>query len=185
MSRLNKTISLSLIMITFWAVFWIGNGLDKYFDGDMRARSIPSSTLIDSAGAQTGTIHPMTPTGVFGTTRDGKITEYFDRLSLPDSLSTITLHATGIIETLIGITFLLTAIWLLTPKRIKQRWTKGTKLETTLPNISYKASIIIFALFATADIAWGDRVELWEHSTFIILLILSEQLWQQHQRNKV
>ena len=65
------------VLITYWAIFWFLNGLDKFFN------------------------YPK----FFGKTRDSSFVEYFSRLDLPDWLALFTLDLIGALEVLLGISF--------------------------------------------------------------------------------
>ncbi len=41
----------------------------------------------------------------------------------------------------------------------------------------FEASIAIFLLFTMGDTLFGDRTELWEHGTFMILALVTYDLW--------
>ena len=40
-----------------------------------------------------------------------------------------------------------------------------------------KASIWIFIAFITGDILFGDRIEVWEHGTYLAMTIVTYDLW--------
>lgn len=65
------------VLITYWSIFWLLNGLDKFFN------------------------YPK----FFGKTRDADFVAYFARLDLPDGLALIVLDAIGWLEILLGVSF--------------------------------------------------------------------------------
>ena len=66
------------VLAGFWLVFWLMNGLDKFFNQ---------------------------PT-FFGVTRDGSFIEYFSRIDLPESVALFALYSIGVAEVALGISFI-------------------------------------------------------------------------------
>ncbi len=93
----------------------------------------------------------------FGVTRDEKFVEYFARLQLPPSLALGSLYTCGVAEALLGVGF---AAALATGLRALER-------------LALKASLLIFFTFSVGDVLFGDRMELWEHVTFLVLVLAS------------
>lgn len=93
----------------------------------------------------------------FGVTRDAKFVEYFARLQLPPMVALASLYTCGISEVLLGLGF---AGALATGIR-------------SLERLALKASLLIFFTFSMADVLFGDRMELWEHATFLVLVLAS------------
>ena len=119
------------VLTTYWFLFWFLNGLDKFFN------------------------YPH----FFGVTRDQKFIKYFATLDLPPFVALVSLYAVGILEVLLGISFLVGLLLLHRTRKI------------TLVNL--ELSLFIFLGFSIADILFGDRKELWEHGTYIVLIIIS------------
>jgi hypothetical protein len=134
------------LLFTFWAMFWVLNGLDKFFNG----KAVKDETW--------GSYHK----GWFGVNRDEKFIHYFDRLSLPEELALGSLYTFAVLEVLLGMAFL-SLLFQGTPKVIHRT--------------CFKSSLILFTCFMTGDILFGDRTELWEHGTFMILVIITFQLY--------
>ena len=42
--------------------------------------------------------------------------------------------------------------------------------------------MLIFVLFAIGDNLFGERTELWEHGTFLVLCLITYELWQRADR---
>jgi hypothetical protein len=129
LQRLDARLPLSTLLLAFWSMFWLLNGLDKFFNAP----------------------------GFFGVTRDAAFVEYFGRLNLPPALALTSLYACGISEILLGLCFA-AALVLGAP---------------VLINLCFKGSMVIFITFSTADVLFGDRAELWEHGTFLLLVLAS------------
>jgi len=100
--------------------------------------------------------------GWFGTNRDDKFVHYFDRLDLPEEAALCSLYGFAVLEIILGIAFF-TLLFKRTPKVIHRT--------------CFKASLILFIAFMTGDILFGDRMELWEHGTFMVLVIITFQLY--------
>jgi hypothetical protein len=111
-----------------------------------------------------GTTSPDgTPMGWFGVTRDAKMIGYFGRLYLPEEMAIACLYSLAVVEVIIGLTF----CWLLVSKRTPK----------VVHRMAFKASMLVFLFFSTGDILFGDRAELWEHGTFMILALVSFRLY--------
>jgi hypothetical protein len=107
----------------------------------------------------------------FGVTRDAKMIGYFERLLLPPELAISFLYGIAIFEVMVGLVFLVTLLYPRLPKNIRL--------------LAFKASMLIFAMFSVGDILFGDRAELWEHGTFMILALLSYFLYTLRQQATV
>jgi len=109
--------------------------------------------------------------GWFGVYRDPKMIAYFERLFLPPEMALTFLYCIGIFETILGTIFLIALFFPMLPKSTR--------------HLAFKASFLIFVMFSVGDILFGDRAELWEHGTFMILTISTFRLYlnqtlQQH-----
>ena len=140
------------ILFAFWSMFWGLNGLDKFFNAPV--------------------VHHLRwgshPRGWFGVNRDEKFIHYFDRLDLPEWLALGSLYGFALIEVLLGCVFFLMWIWGGAPR--------------VLHRLAFKASLLMFMVFMTGDILFGDRAELWEHGTFMVLVIITFQLYMDRSR---
>ncbi|MEM9018099.1 MAG: hypothetical protein AAGC68_13875 [Verrucomicrobiota bacterium] len=144
---LTHLFRLEKILFIFWFFFWCLNGLDKYFNGSFMKND------------QFGKWYQ----GWFGVNRDEKFIHYFERLDLPAWMALTSLHVFAIFEVIIGIAFLLMFF---------QR-----EPRSTLVRFAFKGGILLFVAFMIGDILFGDRMELWEHGTFLILTLLTYQLY--------
>jgi hypothetical protein len=145
------------ILYAFWMVFWGLNGLDKFFNGeDVESPFIEGLTR---------------PSGWFGVNRDLKFIDYFDRLGLPEALAIGTLYTFAVLEVMLGLMFAL----------IIYRSIVDTPEQRTHPKmlnrLALKCSMLFFFVFCTGDILFGDRYELWEHGTFMILTLMTYQIY--------
>ena len=155
---LNNNISFYNMLMLFWGLFWLLNGLDKFFNGDFIPNPESYATkavIINLDGKETYSIQPVEPYGWFGVNRDAKMVGYFKRLNLPEWMALSALYTMGSIETVLGLSLLLVLMF----GKIHSDWNR----------LNMKMIIAIFSLFSIFDILFGDRMELWEHGTFLIL----------------
>ena len=95
----------------------------------------------------------------FGVTRDEKFIAYFSSIGMQADIALSLLYSCGVCEILIGVAFL---------------WSfKNITHRKEILEFCLKAGMSVFIIFSVFDILFGDRTELWEHSTFLILLIVS------------
>ena len=160
LNKLNKLFSGITIIITFWGLFWLLNGLDKFYNGDFQPNLEPFSTHSVLISPENGNkivyeSHPMETVGWFGINRDAKMIGYFNRLGLNKHFALSCLYFLSAIEILIGIGF----IYALFSKEKRNK----------IVRLTFKISMAVFFAFSIFDILFGDRMELWEHGTFLIL----------------
>jgi hypothetical protein len=101
--------------------------------------------------------------GWFGVNRDEKFVDYFSRLHLPGELALGCLHVFAVLEVIVGLTFLVVLV--------------NRKVPGVVTRLAFKTSMLIFLAFSTGDILFGDRAELWEHGTFMVLTLMTYQLY--------
>jgi hypothetical protein len=51
------------------------------------------------------------------------------------------------------------------------------KMPSVYRRLVFKLSMLIFLAFSVGDILFGDRQELWEHGTFMVLTLLTYQMY--------
>ena len=158
--KLNKLFSGITIIITFWGLFWLLNGLDKFCNGSFQPNLEPFSTKTvlvspDSNNRIIYESHPMETVGWFGVNRDAKMIGYFNRLNMNKQIALTCLYFLASIEIFIGLGF----IYALFSKKNRNKIVRFT----------FKISMAVFFGFSIMDILFGDRMELWEHGTFLIL----------------
>jgi hypothetical protein len=99
----------------------------------------------------------------FGVTRDEKFIGYFARLNLSPELALTSLYIFAVVEVILGLAFLS----ILLNKNIPQ----------VINRLTFKGSMLLFFAFSIGDILFGDRMELWEHGTFMIMTIISFEFY--------
>ena len=101
--------------------------------------------------------------GWFGVTRAQKFIDYFAKLYLPKWTALSFLYTFAVLEIIVGLTFLLILLW--------------RKMPSVYRRLVFKASLFIFLVFSVGDILFGDRQELWEHGTFMVLTLVTYRLY--------
>jgi hypothetical protein len=100
---------------------------------------------------------------------------YFARLGLPAWMALSTLYGMAVFEIVLGAMFFALFVWSLLPPRRQEALPLFA--DRTIHRLAFKGSILVFVLFSTGDILFGDRTELWEHGTFLVLCLLTYVLW--------
>ncbi len=70
--------------------------------------------------------------------------------------------------------------WSLLPSDRQSQFTLFA--DRTIQRLAFKGSVLVFSVFAVADIVFGDRAELWEHGTFIVLCLVTYDIWYRTDR---
>lgn len=156
----------------FWSFFWILNGGDKFMNGRFVAAvdpAIAQGVLVDIDTREvTHRLQPMEIQGWYGVNRDAKMTGFFRRLGFDHTLAQDALYTIAILEIILGAGFMALALFSLFPKRHPRQ-----QLETSYSSHLLFASFVLLGIFCVGDIFFGERIELWEHSTFIVLVFMS------------
>lgn len=175
------------ILFLFWAIFWGMNGGDKFFNGASLANLEPwsaKSVLVDRDGQIAYRQHPILPQGLYGITRDAKTANYFARIGLPKWMALASLYALAVFEVVLGLVFLALLAWSALPRMTRKRKTGPLRhfTDRTIHRLAFKGGILVFLLFALGDILFGDRAELWEHGTYMILCLITYDMWYRTDR---
>ena len=97
----------------------------------------------------------------YGVTRNELFIEYFARFRLPSWTALAALHGFALWETALGVMF---AAGLF-----------GDHRRPAIRIAAFQGSLWLFACFIACDILLGERGELWEHCTYIMLLVITFQ----------
>lgn len=162
------------LIIIFWAFFWLLNGGDKFFNGTFTHVDMPGVTraaIIDDQGVKQYEIKDMEAIGWFGVNRDSKMINYFQRLHLPSWSALSALYSLAVLEVILGVLF----FWLLATEYQESK--NALVKDRVLHRLAFKLGVVIFILFTILDVLLGDRTELWEHSCYLILYLVSYDLW--------
>ena len=176
----DSKINLITILFLFWTLFWGLNGFDKFFNGTSQLITehwASQGFLVDRERIVVYSIQPSERIGWYGVNRDSKFANYFRTLHLPPIVSTITLYFFAILEIILAALF----FWLFIRQFMKDKEApegkKSLIADRTIHRLIFKASIWIFIAFITGDILFGDRAEVWEHGTFLIMTLVTYDLW--------
>ena len=181
--KIDSNVNLIVILFLFWALFWSLNGGDKFLNGDFKPNTESWSAkgvLVNQAGDMEFTLHPMEDEGWYGVNRDSKMINYFQNISMRKELALGMLYGIAIFEVILGFTFFALFIWCIIPNSKQSK--DGLFADRTVHRLAFKSSVIIFVMFSIGDILFGDRTELWEHGTSIILTLITYDMWYRADR---
>lgn len=172
----DQRLGLVPLLFAFWALFWVLNGADKFFNGTSAVNpAVTQAVKVDGQGNVVERIHPMQPQGWYGVTRDAKFIAYFRTLHLPPAVALTALYTIGVIQLLLGSLFL-TLLYRATQRPSSQPRNRAFQTRA-LHRVAFKGSALIFYVFCVGDILFGDRMELWEHGTYLLLTLITWEAW--------
>ena len=177
---IDHKINLITILFLFWAFFWGLNGFDKFFNGTSEPdldRNSATEALVDENGKVVYTVQPSQKIGWYGVNRDAKFANYFDRLSLPQTAASVSLYFFAFLEIVLAFLFFWLFLNQFSSESSGDEEKIGLLADRTVHRLSFKASIWIFIAFLTGDILFGDRAEVWEHGTFLLMTLVTYDLW--------
>jgi hypothetical protein len=128
----------------YWFLFWLLNGLDKFFYG---------------VSFDIFTWH--------GKDRHEQFVRYFENMGMEDAPIDGLLYFAGAIELAVAIPFLICGPMLLSRSTVV--WEKGARIM----HIGLAGSFAIFLGFISMDVISGDRAELLEHSIYLAVIAAS------------
>ena len=181
---IDKRASVAVLLYLLFATFWIGNGADKFLTIPMEFDKDPNLTKFAVVNAETGELEQRIMkyrfNAPYGKNRTASFNAYFGQLGLSNDVAQFTLKLIGVLEIGLGLLFLYIFIRSLSPYNQYNRTTMfGTR---TLHRLCFKASVTAFIFFMAFDVAVSDRMELWEHGTFLLLLLFTYYLFLQSDR---
>ncbi len=177
---IDHKVNLITILFLFWAFFWGLNGFDKFFNGKSEPnldKGSATAALVDENDNVIATIQPSQKLGWYGVNRDDKFRNYFYRLSIPFIIAQVSLYFFAILEIILAFLF----FWLFL-KQFSRGEPEDEKVinlytDRTIHRLIFKLSIWIFIAFLTGDILFGDRAEVWEHGTFLLMTLITYDMW--------
>ena len=97
LSNINQAISGITVIIIFWGLFWLLNGMDKFFNGsnEPNLKSYSTKSVLVTPNDRNTIVyelHPTEPIGWFGVNRDSKMIGYFNRLHLNKNIAITSLY---------------------------------------------------------------------------------------------
>lgn len=167
--RMNDRVRPLSLLSAYWSLFWLLNGLDKFVNGTMQpmiADGLARGVIVDEAGQVESTLYGLEVTGLFGVNRNAKTIAFFDRIGLPEPVSLGLLYSTAALEIALAALFVLGLVAL----------SRGHSVHSSYTALAYKLSMLLFMVFSMIDILIGERIELWEHNSFLLVLMVS-YLW--------
>ncbi|MDH3493461.1 MAG: hypothetical protein OEM82_07925 [Acidobacteriota bacterium] len=181
---LDDRINLITVLFLFWSLYWGLNGLDKFFNGKSELLLdgwATQATIVDlkEDGAPNKPVYkiqPSTKIGWFGVNRDDKMAMYFRTLHMPRWVAIGSLYFFAVAEIILGAMFLALFFWGLRTEE-KRETVKNMFSDRTVHRLAFKGSVLIFVAFSTGDILFGDRMELWEHGTFLVMTLVTYDMW--------
>jgi uncharacterized membrane protein YphA (DoxX/SURF4 family) len=184
---IDRKLDFVVILYLFLGLFWLLNGFDKFFNGENIINFNGYATkaaIVDMNGTVAYTFQPTEPNGWFGVNRDAKTIGYFARLGLPSELALGSLYIVGAIEIILGVAFLSILFYKpLLPKQLENALEANKAFATqTVHRLAFKASSLLFVAFMVMDILFGDRTELWEHGTFLLLTAFAYRFYIDHEQ---
>jgi len=184
---IDRKLDFVVILYLFLGLFWLLNGFDKFFNGENIINFNGYATkaaIVDMNGTVAYTFQPTEPNGWFGVNRDDKTIGYFARLGLPSELALGSLYFVGVIEIILGVAVLSILFYKpLLPKQLEKILEANKAFVTqTVHRLAFKTSSLLFVAFMVMDILFGDRTELWEHGTFLILTALAYRFYIDHEQ---
>ena len=182
----DDRVNLITILFLFWAMYWGLNGFDKFFNGKSELlldNWATQATVVDlkDDGSPNNPVYKIQPSarvGWFGVNRDDKMAMYFRTLYMPRWLAIFALYFFATAEIILGFMFLALFFWGLVGE---ERRESGQNFfsDRTIHRLAFKGSVLIFVVFSTGDILFGDRMELWEHGTFLVMTLVTYDMWYQ------
>lgn len=171
-------VGIVIVLLAFWTAFWGLNGFDKFLNGTSAPNTaLTTGVVLDDAGGIAYRVHPTQPMGWYGVTRDPKFIAYFKTLHLPKEAALTALYTIG------GVQVLLTLVFgALLVHALRRGAPRTAFTEEVLPRLAFKASVLVFYVFLVGDILFGDRMEVWEHGTYLILVFVSWEAWHRARR---
>jgi hypothetical protein len=180
----DDKINLITILFLFWAFYWGLNGFDKFFNGKselLLAGWATKGTIVNlkedgSPNKPVYKIQPSAKIGWFGVNRDDKMAMYFRTLHLPRWMAIGSLYFFALAEIILGFMFLSLCLWGLRHEDTRES-SVNMFSDRTVHRLAFKGSVLIFVAFSVGDILFGDRMELWEHGTFLVMTLVTYDMW--------
>ena len=180
----DDKVNLITVLFLFWAFYWGLNGFDKFFNGKSELLLdswATKATIVDlkedgSPNKPVYKIQPSAKVGWFGVNRDDKMAMYFRTLHLPRWVAIAALYFFAVAEIILGFMFLALFFWQLRHEDSREA-VKNMFSDRTVHRLAFKGSVLIFVAFSAGDILFGDRMELWEHGTFLVMTLVTYDMW--------
>ena len=179
---LDRKMQLVPILLLFWALFWVLSAGDRVFEtktGVGTATWSKTGIIVNSRGKRVFQQYSALPYGFYGTNQSAKAKTQYARLGVPKAIGTTIFTVITVAELMVGLLFMV----LLFRKRLG-RLTNGRPAglwglfnDHTLYRLALKSSAGLLILFALGDILFGDKAALWEHGVFLMIALVTYDLW--------
>ena len=139
----SQLFSIPNLMIIYWAMYWIMNGLDKFLNRQNL--------------------------GFFkwhGKDRNDQFSGYFNNTGIDTFWIDPLLYLVATWELAIAVPLILT-LWI---------QVFSARFDVLYFKLGMSCGVLTFIIFSFFDVIFGDRAELLEHGTFLILIVVSYQL---------
>lgn len=171
LERLDQRCTVAVLVLSFWALFWALNGADEFFNGSSAPNlAVTSGVALDAAsGAPAFKVHPLQPIGWYGVSNAARFVAWFDQLGLPAGAALAVLYLLSAAQLAVAALF----VWLVV-RAVRREPPAASRRPH---HAAFLASAALFVLLCVLDILFGERAELWQHGTYLALVLLSYELW--------
>jgi hypothetical protein len=179
----DQRLNLITLLLLFWALFWSLDGFDKFFDGESEIlfeKWASKGTVVDANNEVVYTIQPLNNVGWFGVNYENQMVSYFKTIHIPPSTAIGLTYTFAIFEILTGFLFLFLFIWQLLPEERENK--KNMFSNRTLHRLAYKMSVVLFVILSIAYQIFGDRTRLWEVGTYMLMTLITYDMWYRTDR---
>jgi len=174
----DQRLNLITLLLLFWALFWGLDGFDKFFDGEpeiLFEKWASKGSVVDADNNVVYTIQPLNPVGWFGVNHEDQMASYFKTIHVPRNTAIGLTYTFAVFEILVGFLFLFLFVWQLLPEEREDK--KSMFSDRTLHRLAYKASVILFVILSVAYQIFGDRTRLWEVGTYMLMTLITYDMW--------
>lgn len=179
----DHRLNLITLLLLFWAIFWTLDGFDKFLDGTPEInyeKWASKGSVVDADNNVVYTIQPYTPIGWYGVNYQDQMASYFKTIYVPRNTAIGLTYAFAILEIITGLMFLILFIWQMLPESREDK--KNLLSDRTLHRLAYKMSVILFVILAVSFLIFGDRNKLWEVGTYMLMTLITYDMWYRTDR---
>lgn len=175
LARIDRRLSIPVLVLAFWAMFWTLNGADEFFNGTSAPNlAVTTGIVHDATGSPLHKIHPLQPIGWYGVSNAPRFVSSFAQLHLGAPVALTVLYALSLAQLALGALFVYLVV------RTLRR--EAATASRSLYGIAFLGSLLVFFAFCMLDILFGDRIQLWQHGTYLALVIITYELWASAER---
>jgi hypothetical protein len=170
-------------MLLFWAIFWVLDGGDKFFDGQSEIlfeKWSSKGTVLDAENNTVFTIQPPNVVGWYGVNYADQIESYFKTFHAPRPVALGFLYAFASLEIVTGLLFLSVFVWHFLPDSREEQ--DNLFSDRTVQRLAYKMSVLLFVILSVGFLMFGDRTRLWEVGTYMLMTLIGYDMWYRTDR---